>query len=101
MTSIIIAAVGGLIALIAAFIGGHVVGGNKKEAVLQPQIDAAKQQTQDVVTKSQVADAEVKQAAADKSAQVDEVIKTIDARVDALPEGDAAKELETKYGADK
>lgn len=101
MTSIIVAAVTGLIALIGAVFAGHKWGSSTTTAKLQPQIDAAKQQTQNFVTESQVANAQVVQAAQDKSAQVDEVIKTIDARVDALPEGEAAKELETKYGADK
>lgn len=92
----VMAVVGAILAAISAFVSHKAT-----KAVMQPKIDAANNATEKVVVDSQVADAQVKQAAADKSAQVEAIIKNIDARVDAMPEGSAADELDKKYGADK
>lgn len=104
MTSTIISAVVGFVAVIGAalglWFGGKSKGAAQKQAELQPQVDAAKAQTAAVVQQSKDADEQVKQAASDKSAQVDAVLKTIDERVNSSPEGDAQKQLQDKYSRD-
>lgn len=65
-----------------------------KAVVQNAQSDAKK-----VVVDSEVANQQVVDAAAQKSAQVESVINRIDSEVDALPEGEAQKQLAAKYGA--